>query len=384
MPSMSYQERLDKMAQLRNLGTPFGSPGGIINIPAPAGSQLAGQIQMQSMAGLGQALGMYFGQKKAGQLKQEDIRRLQAMGPQQDILNTMYGAREMMAPQAQLPEMVSPMGQELALQGQLGSIFPSATQSLNRWRLNKLMNMSPEQQEQYLLKPPVSINMPTGQQLLDQDQRQEVADTEFSDKVGLSASEKNLARKSAEEILKGARKRFWHWGTEDYPHDQMTELYKTWRIENTYPEKTERQRKSLDNIWDGLMGLWKKRGHRFDRDTVLGKGEIEWDPKHPDIVNLRKGKKTEPVSKGSPFEHKTLLEGGSSQATIDSGIWTGSVKFDRYPIPKNETEFEETLSHIRPKENQPIYFETIIRKMAKTNPEMAQKYYDKYSDEIYK
>jgi len=142
------------MAQLRNLGQPFGSPGGIINIPAPAGSALAGQIQMRAMAGLGQALGMYLGQRRAGQLRQEDIRRLQAMGPQQDIFNTMYGARGLQAPQAQMPQMVSPMGQELALQGQLGNIFAdplereylkeriSATKALTKSRLETEDNLT--------------------------------------------------------------------------------------------------------------------------------------------------------------------------------------------------------------------------------------------------
>lgn len=111
------------MAQLRNLGTPFGSPGGIINIPAPAGSALAGQIQMRAMEGLGQALGMYLGQRQAGQLRQEDIRRLQDMGPQQDILSSMYGARGMQAPQAQIPQMVGPQAQQKQLNLELGRLY---------------------------------------------------------------------------------------------------------------------------------------------------------------------------------------------------------------------------------------------------------------------
>lgn len=111
------------MAQLRNLGTPFGSPGGIINIPAPAGSALAGQIQMRAMSGLGQALGMYLGQRQQTGYTQENLRRIQAMGPQQDIFNTMYGARGLEAPQAQMPQMVGPRAQEAQLGGYLQRLF---------------------------------------------------------------------------------------------------------------------------------------------------------------------------------------------------------------------------------------------------------------------
>ncbi len=111
------------MAQLRGLGQPFGSPGGIINIPAPSGSALAGQIQMRAMEGLGRGLGTYMGQRRANQDRQENLRRIQAMGPQQDIFNTMYGARGMQAPQAQVPQMVGPEGQRAQLGMELGRLY---------------------------------------------------------------------------------------------------------------------------------------------------------------------------------------------------------------------------------------------------------------------
>ena len=110
------------MAELRNLGQPFGSPGRIINIPAPSGSALAGQIQMQSMEGLGQALGAYLGQRKQNQLWEQD---------QPDIQNFLqsYAASQQpgfSGPPPQLPEMQSRRGQEIeqsVLQSQLGGIF---------------------------------------------------------------------------------------------------------------------------------------------------------------------------------------------------------------------------------------------------------------------
>lgn len=109
------------MAQLRNLGQPFGSPGGIINIPAPAGSALAGQIQMQSMQGLGQALGQYLGQKKQEQLWAQDLQNYQVA--QQAAGATGLG--QMPNWPGAMPQMQSRMGQQAQMQSQLGQMFPA-------------------------------------------------------------------------------------------------------------------------------------------------------------------------------------------------------------------------------------------------------------------
>lgn len=106
------------MAQLRNLGQPFGSPGGIINIPAPAGSQLAGQIQMQAMAGLGQGLGAYLGQGRQQQFLQQDIQDWQR-AQQSQLPQGMVG------PQMGMPQMQSRMGQQAQQRSQLGQMFPA-------------------------------------------------------------------------------------------------------------------------------------------------------------------------------------------------------------------------------------------------------------------
>lgn len=106
------------MAQLRNLGQPFGSPGGIINIPAPAGSALAGQIQMQSMQGLGQALGQYLGRRKQQELWQQDIQNMQ-LAQQSQLPQGMAG------PQMGMPQMQSRMGRQAQMQSQLGQMFPA-------------------------------------------------------------------------------------------------------------------------------------------------------------------------------------------------------------------------------------------------------------------
>jgi len=110
------------MAQLRNLGQPFGSPGGIINVPAPSGSALAGQIQMQSMQGLGQALGAYLGQRKQNQLWQQDQSALQ------NFFQSYMASQQpgFTGPPMPFPEMQSRRGQGIeqsVLQSQLGGIF---------------------------------------------------------------------------------------------------------------------------------------------------------------------------------------------------------------------------------------------------------------------
>lgn len=63
---------------LANLGVPFGSPSRIINIPAAAGSQYAGQMQMQGWVNLGQALGAYFAQRGRTKREKQDVANLLA------------------------------------------------------------------------------------------------------------------------------------------------------------------------------------------------------------------------------------------------------------------------------------------------------------------
>lgn len=104
------------MAQLRNLGMPFGSPGGIINIPAPAGSALAGQIRMRSMEGLGQALGLGWGRKEQQELWQQDKLNWQ-LAQQSQLPQGMVG------PQMGMPQMQSQIGQQAQMQSQLGNMF---------------------------------------------------------------------------------------------------------------------------------------------------------------------------------------------------------------------------------------------------------------------
>jgi len=152
--------------------------------------------------------------------------------------------------------------------------------------------MTPAQRQNWLDNYGRGVTIETGQRLLEPGQRQEIAETEFKEKVGLSPSEKNLARKSAEEILKGTRGRWWSYDLPgktipDYSQEMMLENYKTWRAENSYDEQTPRKRKELDDLWDSKMALWSKAGIKFDKDNIIGKKEIQWEPNDPEVRKLR-------------------------------------------------------------------------------------------------
>ena len=259
------------MARLRNLGMPFGSPGGIINIPAPAGSALAGQIQMQSMQGLGQALGMYLGQRQAGQLRQEDIRRLQAMGPQQDIFNTMYGARGMQAPQAQMPQMESPMGQKLALQGQLGNIFGTPYGKPPWW----VQGATPEQIEDYKGRvggPLVQI----GEKLLSPEQRQEVAEADYREKLttkALTPTEMKGVQTTIKDIMgEGQTLPF---GIRPGPAISQENMSAKWKetMESTgYAGRNKIQQKQIEREFDRYIAMLNK-----GKGAGVLKGQYKWD-----------------------------------------------------------------------------------------------------------
>lgn len=155
--------------------------------------------------------------------------------------------------------------------------------------------MTPAQRQNWLDNYGRGVTIQTGEKLLTPEQRQERAETEFREKVGLSPAEKNLARKSAEEILKGTKGRWFSYdipGVKTYPdytQGMMLENYKTWRAENSYDEQTPRKQKELDDVWDAKMALWSKSGVKFDKDNIIGKDEIDWDPTDPEVRRLREG-----------------------------------------------------------------------------------------------
>lgn len=213
------------------------------------------------------------------------------------------------APPSMIESQVGQMGIESAFQRNRTGAMPWAA-----------AQMTESQLQNWLDNYGRGVTIQTGEKLLTPGQRQERAETEFREKVGLSAPEKTLARKSVEDLLKGTKKRFWHWGTEDYTQEMMTENYKSWRAENTYDEHTPRKKKELDDIWDAKMALWQKTGIKLDKDNIIGKNEIAWDPDDPEVRKLRgatglqaEGKTKPPIGEdivgtleGTPAQRKAI------------------------------------------------------------------------------
>ena len=85
------------MAQLHPLGQPFGAPSRVMNIPAPVGSERAGQELTQGLSGLGQVIGMYLGQKQQAGLQQQDKAALQAYGQYQQQLQQATGLQQQLS-----------------------------------------------------------------------------------------------------------------------------------------------------------------------------------------------------------------------------------------------------------------------------------------------
>jgi len=56
--------------------------------------------------------------------------------------------------------------------------------------------------------------------------------------------------------------------------------------------------------------------------------------------------------------------------------------FEKYPAPKTEKEFDNTIKHIPSKEMKILYFETMIRRIE--DEKLAKSLYNKWSDELYK
>jgi len=80
----------------------------------------------------------------------------------------------------------------------------SGSDLLNRWRLEQLGKMTPEQQQQYMLKPPVSITMPTGQALLTPPKRLAMAEADYEKKIAqepLTPTELKGVKATIQEIM---------------------------------------------------------------------------------------------------------------------------------------------------------------------------------------
>lgn len=265
----------------------------VINVPAPAGSALAGQIQMQAMQGLGQALGSYLGQRRAGQYRQENLRRIQAMGPQQDIFNTMYGARGMQAPQAQAPQMVGPQAQQQQLALELGRIYGDSYGKPPWW----VQGATQRQVEDYRGRvggPLVQI----GERLLSPEKRQELAEAEYEKGLTtkpLTPTEKKGVQATITEVM--GERRTIPFGIRPGAAYSQEEMNRKWEetIEATgYAGRSKVQQKQIEGEFDRHIAMLNK-----GKGLGVLKGQYQWNRKKYKIGGITgQTKSIEPQTKG--------------------------------------------------------------------------------------
>lgn len=254
------------MARLASLGQPFGSPGGIINIPAPAGSALAGQIQMQAWQGLGQALGSYLGQKKQQELWQQDRQNYQ-VAQQSQLPQGMAG------PQMGMPQMQSRMGQQAQLQSQLGNMFGDPYGKPPWW----VQGATEKQVEDYRGRvggPLVQI----GQSLLSPEKRREVAEAEYEEKLTtkpLTPTEQKGVKATIVDIvgekmakLKGI------WPGAYFSQKDMEKKWENAMEATGYVGRSKVQQKQIENEFDRYVSMLNK-----GKGTTTLAGQYQWDRK---------------------------------------------------------------------------------------------------------
>ena len=138
------------------------------------------------------------------------------------------------------------------------------------------------------------VTIETGQKLLSPEQRQAIADRDYEERLGLSASDMTNARRSADAIVKRISPRTWtKVGMKNYTRNALIQGYKQYRAENQYQTKTAQNRKDLDGYWDSQIETFNKAGY-----LKHGKNEFDWDPKDEKVVELRKEKANKVVPAG--------------------------------------------------------------------------------------
>lgn len=221
--------------------------------------------------------------------------------------------------QGPMPEVRTDVGQAMAsrltnaLYQPLSPYQQMAGEKLRRYKQIQ-QTQGQVEADKWLNRPLVNVNMPTGQQLLTEQQRQQIAEADYAQKVGLSSSEMTNARKSVEDIFNitpiGANRWLgWHAGIKDYEKSTVVDMYKQWRAEQGYENKTPDQQKALDDIWDQKIAAMNKSGFVFkDKDRGrLSKDEIWWDPADEEIIDLRQTVVAEPPATNMNIDERKAL-----------------------------------------------------------------------------
>ena len=101
----------------------------------------------------------------------------------------------------------------------------------------------------------------------------------------LSSSDLNTARQSVKTLVSKMSHGTWLGdmkGFKNFKRDNLVAIYEQYRNENTYADKSSKNRARLDAIFDGQMKAYNRAGYGDH-----GKNEFDWDPKDTHVKKLR-------------------------------------------------------------------------------------------------
>lgn len=175
---------------------------------------------------------------------------------------------------------------------------PSGADMLSRWRLEQLGKMTPEQRQQYMLKPPVSITMPTGQLLLTPEQRQMGAEADFEKKIAqepLTPTELKGVKATIGEIMgTGRGLPFGIRLGAALSQDDMSGKWEEVMESTGYSARAKIQQKQIESEFDRYITTLNK-----GKGIGVLKGQYQWDRKKYKTGEItRQIKSIEPQTKG--------------------------------------------------------------------------------------
>ena len=284
-------------------------PYGIL--PAARPDPYAG-ANTQAFMGILQTLGQYETLRRQRQMSSDILGVLQGGGdPQKTTMENIAGVvqrhqQPTYSPglQGLLQRIAAPFAApvetgitDMLLKGTVESAFSEPT--LASERLKKYYETG---DERFLIgQPTVQI----GERLLTPEQRQALAEKGFTEEMGLSTSQINMARQSVKTLVKETPDRFAP-GWFDYSRDMLIDMYKRFRVENDYESKSRENRDKLDEIFDNQIETYNKVGHT----NVMGTDEFDWDPEDDRVKEIR----------GEPLEvYKSASDKSAHQSIIK--VW---------------------------------------------------------------
>jgi len=307
-----------------NFGQPFGSPHRTMMVPAPAGSERAGQAMGEGMARLGELLGMYIGNRIESGRQARDMKKLQEYqdaikrGPvdltgqpvggitgqpgnlpvPSDLYSATPGGNVV---RPQMPTFESKKFRQaqsdIALQRALNPQSLSPTQIKSQIQFETYMNAvskditdrTPRDQkivDRYEMGTPLVQIGATESGLKAQAKVDEYKES-ISKKYGVERGLWNDAVYECDKQIKKIHDDPGFWDKvlpgKNFDHTEIFDAYQKYRINNNYDNLKEPQKKALDNLWDNKIKVWNAAGYKN-----VGKKEFDWKPNSKEVKALRK------------------------------------------------------------------------------------------------